>query len=165
MKSVVVYESLWGNTAAVARAVAEGLGEGAVALSTADAAGEAISGADLVVAGAPLLGFSLPTEQMRATIAADPKYKPRPDTAAPSLRAWIAGLPAGAVPFATFETRLWWSPGSAAGGAAKLLEEKGYRRVGEPLKALVKGTYGPLKDGELNRARAWGASLRTAVAG
>ena len=26
MKAVVVYESLWGNTAAVARAIAEGIG-------------------------------------------------------------------------------------------------------------------------------------------
>jgi flavodoxin len=28
MKAVVVYESLWGNTAAVARAIAEGMGLG-----------------------------------------------------------------------------------------------------------------------------------------
>jgi flavodoxin len=29
MKAVVVYESLWGNTAAIARAIAEGIGPGA----------------------------------------------------------------------------------------------------------------------------------------
>jgi len=37
MKTVVVYESLWGNTAAIARAIAEGIGQGALALSTAEA--------------------------------------------------------------------------------------------------------------------------------
>jgi flavodoxin len=36
MKAIVVYESLWGSTAAVARAIADGLGSGARALSTAE---------------------------------------------------------------------------------------------------------------------------------
>ena len=62
MKAVVVYESLWGNTAAIARAIAEGIGPDAAALSTDEATGDALAGADLVVAGAPLLGFNLPTE-------------------------------------------------------------------------------------------------------
>jgi flavodoxin len=35
MKAIVVYESLWGNTAAIARAIAEGIGLEARALSTA----------------------------------------------------------------------------------------------------------------------------------
>jgi flavodoxin len=34
MKAIVVYESYWGNTAAVARAIAEGLGPDARAIST-----------------------------------------------------------------------------------------------------------------------------------
>ncbi|MGE5590528.1 MAG: hypothetical protein ACM3ZA_07915 [Bacillota bacterium] len=41
MKAVVVYESHWGNTAAVARAIAAGMGPGAQALSTAEASGAA----------------------------------------------------------------------------------------------------------------------------
>ena len=32
MKAIVVYESLWGNTAAIARAIAEGIGPEARAL-------------------------------------------------------------------------------------------------------------------------------------
>lgn len=65
MKALVVYESLWGNTAAVARAIAEGIGAEARALSTAEANAEAMTGVDLIVAGAPVLGFKLPTEKMR----------------------------------------------------------------------------------------------------
>ncbi|MEI6727563.1 MAG: flavodoxin, partial [Actinomycetes bacterium] len=61
MKSVVVYESLWGNTAAVARAIAQGFGPEARALSTAEADATALAGAGLIVAGAPVLGFKLPT--------------------------------------------------------------------------------------------------------
>lgn len=63
MKAVVVYESLWGNTAAIARAIAEGLGPGVQALSTAQASGAAISGAGLIVAGAPVVGFRLPSDK------------------------------------------------------------------------------------------------------
>jgi flavodoxin len=41
MKALVVYESLWGNTAAIARAIAEGIGPDAQALATdAVSAGE-----------------------------------------------------------------------------------------------------------------------------
>jgi len=46
MKVIVVYESLWGSTAAVARAIAEGFGTDARAMSTADASARALAGAD-----------------------------------------------------------------------------------------------------------------------
>jgi len=44
LKAVVVYESLWGNTAAVLAPWLEGLGPEARALSTAEAFGQAMSG-------------------------------------------------------------------------------------------------------------------------
>lgn len=160
MKAVVVYESLWGNTAAVAAAIAEGLGEGATALSTSAADAAALAGADLIVAGAPILGFSLPTEQMRANIAANPgPGAPKPNVSDPSMRSWTEALPAGTTRFATFETRIWWSPGSAAKSIAEALSAKGYRPAAAPEKFMVKGKFGPLKAGELDRARAWGATL------
>jgi len=165
MKAVVVYESLWGNTAAAARAIAEGIGTGATALSTSEAVGAAIDGADLIVAGAPLLGFSLPTDQMREGIAKTPPTGPAPDLSAPSMRSWMAGLPSGSAGFAAFETRIWWSPGSAPKHIAAALTAKGYRQVAAPEKFIVTGRTGPLKDGELDRARGWGASLARVVGG
>ena len=51
VKAVVVYESLRGNTARIAGAIAEGIGPGARALSTSAATAAAIAGADLIVAG------------------------------------------------------------------------------------------------------------------
>jgi len=71
MKAIVVYESHWGNTAAIAKAIAEGLGLEAKALTTAQATAVAIAGAELVVAGAPLMGFTLPTEAMLKNLAAN----------------------------------------------------------------------------------------------
>ena len=158
MKAVVVFESLWGNTAAVARAIAEGIGEGAVALTTGEATPERVAGADLIVVGAPLLGFSLPTEQMREGIRNQPQGPPA-DLSSPSLRSWLETVLAGSGRGATFETRIWWSPGSAARTAAAALRERGHRIDDPGGRFIVTGRYGPLKAGELERAKAWGAAL------
>ena len=158
MKAVVVYESLWGNTAAIAKAIAEGVGPDARALSTDEATTDALAGADLVVAGAPLLGFNLPTEDMRKSIADNPTM-PDADVAHPSMRSCLEGLPKGSGRGAGFETRIWWSPGSAAKKIAAGLEGAGYSAAAKPEKFLVTGRYGPLKDGEVERARQWGARL------
>src|SRR4051794_11315926 len=115
MKAVVVYESIYGNTAAIARAIAEGIGSGARAVSTAEASRAATADADLIVAGAPVMGFRLPTDKMRETAAEDPKAPTHPDIAHPSMRSWLEALPAGHGRGAAFETRLRWSPGGATG--------------------------------------------------
>ncbi len=162
MKAVVIYESLWGNTAAVARAIAEGLGPDARALSTGEATPQALEGADLVVAGAPLLGFRLPTEGMRESTRKEARP---PDLSSPSMRSWLGAIPRGHARSAAFETRFRWSPGSAAGAIDKGLQAAGYARLAPPAKFLVQGKYGPLRDGELDRARAWGASLARAMQG
>jgi hypothetical protein len=161
---VVVYESLWGNTAAVARAIAEGIGPEATALATDQATADVLGGADLVVAGAPLLGFKLPTDKMRDGIRTNPGRPPSPpDLSHPSLRMWLEGLGRGSGGCAAFETRLRMSPGSAVREIGELLERAGYRQVADAEKFIVKGKFGPLKDGELGRARRWGEELARAV--
>jgi flavorubredoxin len=160
VKAVVVYESLWGNTAAVGRAIAEGIGGDVRALSTAEATEEACADADLIVAGAPLLGFALPTSTMREGIRTNPQHANNPpDLAAPSMREWLSVVPDGRGKCAAYETRIWWSPGSAAKKIAAELAGRGYSSAVKPEKFLVTGTYGPLKEGELERAREWGAQI------
>jgi hypothetical protein len=160
MKAFVVYESLWGNTAAVARAIAEGIGPEATALSTAQASAEAMAGVTLIVAGAPLLAFRLPTDSIRKSIGRDRKHAQRPpDLSNPSMRSWLDALPKGSGCSAAFETRFRWSPGSATGAIARGLQKAGYRRIARDHRFIVKGTYGPLREGELERAKAWGAEL------
>ncbi len=160
MKAIVVYESKWGNTAAVAKAIAGGLGPDASVMTTDEATPAAIAGADLIVAGSPLLGFALPTEAMLDSIAKDAKNPPAaPDASHRTMRSWLADLPSGSGRGASFETRIWWSPGSAAKAILKELEAAGYKTADEPQKFIVTGRVGPLKDGELDRARQWGATL------
>jgi hypothetical protein len=160
MKAVVVYESLWGNTGLIARAIAEGIGPDAVALHTNEAPADAVASADLLVCGAPLLGFSLPTEQMRENIRTTKDVKQPPaDLANKSMRSWLGDLPDGAGRAAGFETAIWWSPGSAAKTIDRQLVAKGRSSAGKPQRFVVTGRYGPLSDGELERARAWGTRL------
>jgi len=166
VKAVVVYESFWGNTAAIARAIAEGIGPEVPALSTSEASGNAMSEVDLIVAGAPVLGFQLPTDGMRQNIGSNQVGAPRPpDLSHPSMRSWIAALPAGHGRFAAFETGLRWSPGGATSAIARGLETAGYRPTVKGRRFVVKGKFGPLREGELERARQWGAELAQVAVG
>jgi hypothetical protein len=163
MQALVVYESFFGNTAAVARAIAEGIGPDASAMTTDDATPEVVAKADLVVVGAPVLGFRLPTDDVRAGLLRETGAPTPPDTSHRSMRAWRKALPTCKAGVAAFETRFRFSPGGSIGTITDELERAGFRPVAKGRKFLVTGKYGPLKTGELERARAWGAELATAA--
>jgi len=164
VKAIVVYESMWGNTAAIARAIAEGIGEDTPALSTAEATAEALEGVDFIVAGSPVIAFQLPTEKARANLGAyETKAPTPPDRSHPALRTWLDALEPGSGHAAAFESRIWWSPRGATGTIEKKLAARGYKAVAPAERFVVESAYGPLKDGELERAREWGALLATAV--
>lgn len=160
MQAIVVYESHWGNTAAIAQAIAQGIGPQARALSTAQATSAIVADADLIVAGAPLLGFALPTDAMLEGLAKNADQNPTPpDLAHPSMRSWLDTLPRKNGHAASFETRIWWSPGSASKAILKKMEALGYRPIAKAQRFVVEGKYGPLREGEVERARAWGGEL------
>lgn len=163
MKAVVVYESLWGNTAAVARAIAEGLGGGTPALSTAQATLEALADADLVVAGAPVIAFNLATQDTRPKPESLPPGAPTPDLSHPMMRSWLEALPAGTGRYAAFETKVRGPFGHTVKTIAQLMEKAGYTCLVGPFSAIVTGRYGSLRGGELDKARAWGAELAKAM--
>jgi hypothetical protein len=173
LNAVVVYESHWGNTAAIAEAIAAGLGPEARALTTDEASDAAVAAAELIVAGAPVIAFGLPSDKMLDSLGSKSRKAPAPpDLSHPSMRSWLARLPFGRGHSAAFETGIRWSPGGATGAIDRGLEVAGYRPVGKSRRFVVKGTYGPLRDGELELARQWGAELaqmlksdRAAVAG
>jgi hypothetical protein len=160
MNAVVVYESHWGNTGAIARAIAEGLGHEARALTTDEASGPAIVDADVIVAGAPGIAFGLASDKSRADLVKDSSKAPSPpDLSHPSMRSWLDSLPSGEGRSAAFETRVWWSPRGATGAIERGLQGAGYRPLAKAGRFVVEGTYGPLREGELERAREWGADL------
>ena len=159
VKSVVVYESHWGSTAAIAQAIAEGMGLDVPALDTDAADGAALAGVDLIVAGAPVIAFGLPRLGVRTQLAGDVKAPQPADLAHPLLREWLDGLAPGQGFGAAFETRIWWSPRGATGTIESKLRRAGFARLTKAERFIVAGAYGPLREGELERARAWGATL------
>jgi hypothetical protein len=164
MRAIVVYESVWGNTAIVARAIASGFGPDAEVHPTDEVPPDRLAGADLVVAGSPVFAFSLPSEAMRERILRSETEGPPPDLAHPSLGSWLDKIPEGHGYAAAFETRIWWSPRGATGTIEKRLAQSGYQRLVKAEKFVVRDKYGPLRDGELDRAREWGNDLREALA-
>jgi hypothetical protein len=163
MKVIVVYESHWGNTASVAKAIAEGFGPDAQVLTTDEASPSTVADADLIIAGAPIMAFSLPSDRMLTSMANDAKAPSPPDLSHASMRSWLDRLPVGHGRSAEFETGLRWSPGGATGAIGRKLEEAGFKRLGKSRRFVVKGSYGPLREGELERAQQWGTELAAAL--
>lgn len=83
------------------------------------------------------------------------------------MREWLSGLPKARHrnPVAAFDTRLA-SPitGSAARSIVRRLRRRGYDIVAKPAGFIVKDAAGPLRDGELERARAWGVAPSRQIA-
>lgn len=173
MKAVVVYQSLWGSTAAIGKAIAEGIGKGAIALTTSEATAEVLAGADLVVAGAPVHAFSLPSEETLKSAQAKPvgKSATPADVSHLLMRTWLRRLePVAGTAAAAYDTRVKGPLGR--GGATKIakeLKKAGYRTVAEAKGFRVAfkpediTVNGMLLEGEIERARAWGESLRKAL--
>ncbi len=161
MGILVVVESLFGNSAAIADAVAEGAqAAGAVVGVTrvADAPSEVAPDVDLLVLGGPTHAFSMTRPSTRAE--AHTKFG-APD-AAQGIREWIGrASPRSDLPVVTFDTRVEkrWVPGSAAKSAAAALRGHGFGHAERGPTFFVHGVEGPLADGELDRARAWGREL------
>ena len=170
MRALVIYESMFGNTAEIARAVAEGLRAEHVVVDVVevrDAPPADQIMADLIVVGAPTHAFSL----SRASTRADAVRQGAPaGAAATGLREWIESMPAQPVlarPLAaTFDTRVTKVrriPKAASTRAAHLLSRHGYELVSRPTPFLVEDLRGPLIAGEADRARTWGRVIAVAT--
>jgi hypothetical protein len=120
MKALLVYESMFGNTEEVARAVAVGLAEGLdVEVHEVSTAPEQVTGlVDLIVVGGPTHAFSLSRPATRADALAKGATRGERDI---GVREWLTGLRARPhlELMATFDTRterVRRLPGSAAQG-------------------------------------------------
>jgi hypothetical protein len=160
MRATVICESPFGNTHAIAEAIAEALD--AEVLSVDDPID--LDETELLVVGAPTHVHGLPSRRSRQAAVdqgakgVDPEH---------GVRDWLEELPrAEGCLAAAFDTRFdkpAWLTGSAANGIAKRLRHHGFELAVPPESFYVLGTEGPLKDGELERATAWAGALRDQV--
>jgi hypothetical protein len=169
VQSLIVVESMFGNTRQIAEAVATGLAScGSVdVVEVADAPGTVPDEVDLLVVGGPTHAFGMTRDSTRkdAVRQGAPVDAGR-DTG--RLREWLSGLPRAepARMAAAFDTRVekvHHLPGSAARGAAKALRRRGYRLVVEAESFWVHDTPGPLINDELHRASGWGERVGSAA--
>ena len=158
--AIVVYESMFGNTEAVARAVGDGLATrfdvvDVVSVATAPTALDAF---DVVVVGGPTHAFGLTRTNTRAA-ARDQGASGEADR---GIREWLADVAAPTSPTVavSFDTRIR-KPlllGSAARGIRRRLRRLGFD-ADAAISFTVTATPGPLDDGELDRARKFGATI------
>jgi hypothetical protein len=169
MRALVIYESMYGNTHAVADAIAEGLGS-AVEVRPAHAAGSMPADVDFLVVGGPTHMHGLSTalsRKMAVSAAKEDAGKVEPGaTEEPGLREWLRELHGTGLRAAAFDTRgdaREALTGSAARGIGRRLRHRGCDVI-DSRSFLVADAEGPLEEGELDRAREWGAALATTMA-
>jgi hypothetical protein len=159
MSVLIVVESEFGNTTSIANSIAEGLGQPAAAIvcPPSEAPATIPEEVGLLLVGAPTHNLHAPTPASRQKAAERAAYQgsevgalewiaatsPRPDLAVFTFDTAVAG------PFS----------GSAAKALAKLLRRRGFAKAAVGRSFIVTGTEGPLGEGELAKARQWGAEL------
>jgi hypothetical protein len=159
MRALVVFESMFGNTEAVARAVADGLSTQLEVdvVAVDEAPPDLPDDAVLLVVGGPThaMGMSRPrTRQDAARQDGSPPVR--------GMREWLGDVarPLAGVLGAAFDTRVHAPvPGSAARGESKRLRRLGVQLIAPATTFWVGGTPGPVLGGELDRARRWGEQL------
>ena len=168
--ALVVVESMFGNTDRIARAVAEGLVAAGVTTEVLDVASAPVDlppDVSLLVVGAPTHAFSLSRPASRASAV---QQGAAPERATIGLREWLGTVlpqdPKRSPVTAVFDTRVSKVRRlrlAAGPRAAKLARRRGLVLAGAPAAFLVADVTGPLLDGEVERAVAWGRKLAGVV--
>jgi hypothetical protein len=167
MRARVVFESMFGNTETIAKAIGEGLSTGmsVEVREVSTAPSEIDADGLLLVVGGPTHAFGMSRPQTRQDAV---KQRGGPVVSeGPGIREWLGGLrPTHATAAAAFDTRVktrWGMSGSAARGAMKHLSRLGFATAAPAHSFYVTGTPGPLLEGESDRARQWGQALAAHV--
>ncbi len=145
MNTLIIYDLTFGNTAQVAQAMADKLGEhGTVRIALANEAGlSEMKEIDLLIVGGPTQRHGV----------------------SPAIRDLLERLPrrtlrgAGAAAFDTRYHMAAWKSGSAAHRIASKLKRTGASLLVEPESFFVAEREGPLEEGELERAARWAEGI------
>ena len=157
MKAFVVYDSFFGNTERIAQSIGNALGrpEDVGIMRVGDVRPEQLAGLKLLIVGSPTRAFST----------------------SPAIKKFLKSIPKNGlkgVKVAAFDTRITDEEIDSAvfflrflvnifGYAAKpivdRLVKKGGQLIAPPEGFYVQGTEGPLKEGELERAKEWAKQI------
>lgn len=163
--ALVVWESMFGNTARAAEAVAHGLRGAGVhvdLLEVDDAPTQLPEALDLLVVAAPTHAFGLSRPATRADAV---RQGAAPDKAGSGVREWLerVRVPARATTLVaamdTHASKVRWLPQTASTTIVKIARRRGLTSAGRHLGLVVNDVKGPLADGERERAVEYGAHL------
>lgn len=139
MKSLVIYDSNFGNTKTIATVIAETVQGDACSVN--DITKDMLANLNLIIVGSPINAWN-PTARIKTFLK---------ELAPDQLKHMKA---------AAFDTRIdILISGNAAKKIARLLEEKGASIITEPKAFFVKDKEGPLENGEVLHAREWAQEI------
>jgi flavodoxin I len=147
MKVLIIYDSAYGNTEKIARAIGDALGSenDIEVIKVNNANPDQVTGLQLFIVGSPT-------------------YAGRPT---PPILDYLNKVPETAINginVAAFDTRVSAKFarifGYASDKIAATLKKKGGNLVANPEGFIVNGKEGPLQEGELEHAKTWGEGIR-----
>ncbi len=157
MKTLVIYDSYFGNTEKVAQKIHSSLGENATIKKAEDFTQKDLEGINILIVGSPTRGFNY-SERIKPLLGKIPENS-------------LAGIKV-----ASFDTRideqtvkprilkfLMSTFGYAAEKIQKTLEKKGGEKIIEPMGFVVKDSEGPLQENELEKAEIWATKIKEAL--
>jgi flavodoxin len=138
MNALVIYDSNFGNTEAIAKVVAQELNAQAVSVKKLSLS--ILKNIELLVVGSPINAWS----------------------ATPAIRRFVADLKSlKGVKATTFDTRVKvFFSGNAAKKISSRLAEKGASIISKPMGFYVDDQKGPLLEGESYRAKEWAKLIK-----
>lgn len=155
MKSLIVYDSFFGNTEKVAHALGQALGSDTVKVQ--NLVPDQLVGVELLILGSPTRAFS-PSPDINKFLKSQTSqaFKGMKVTAF-DTRLAMTDVNSK---FLSFMVKIF---GYAAETMVKILQKKGGTLLVPPEWFLVKDSEGPLKDGELERTVEWAQRIRAAL--
>ena len=148
MKTLIIYDSVFGNTQQVAQTLGNALGTSAITLKVEDVSPQQITDIDLLVVGSPTRKFR-PTEGLSQFLKNLPEG---------SLKGKKAVSFDTRIPLETIDSGFFRSIVKMGGYADKHISELMRKKGAVVLPGegfFVKGEQGPLCEGELQRAAEW----------
>jgi len=142
MNVLVMFDSNYGNTKKIAEEIASEFGGNARAVALSKFHASDLEKISLLIVGSPINGWK-PTERMGKFL----------ESLQPGQ---LDGIQA-----ASFDTRIdIFFHGDAMKKISQKLEGAGAEIISPPLSFMVSGMEGPLRDGELEKARDWAKTLK-----
>ncbi|MBC8446764.1 MAG: flavodoxin family protein [Chloroflexi bacterium] len=144
MKTLIVYDSVHGNTERIAKAIGDAIAGEVKVLRVGEVNPAELKAFDLLIVGSPTHGGS-PTEAIQGFL----NQVPGPALQGTNVAAFDTRL----------STKLVRIFGYAAPRIAGKVKKKGGTLIGSPEGFFVAGTKGPLTEGEVERAAGWAKEI------